>query len=164
MRSNEGLSTRVTVGSVILAIMLLSIFGVSRAFRSLTGSEPERIESSRVDAFTATNEPDASSRTARQNDASTPDIRTRNEDGELEFTPLQTAGTFIQRQQRIEEDPTVLATEVSVVAVADDSASTPTQNNTINGDQTSTSETPSSTAPTTSTAPATAPAAVPALW
>ncbi len=156
-----GLNTRFTVGSVILAILLLSIFGVSRAFRSLTGNaSEERTESSRVDAFTDSNEPEASSRTANQNDAQIPDPRTRNEAGELEFTPLQTAGTFIQRQQRIEEDSTVSDTEVSVVAVADssiaDSAPTSAQGDTTTTDQ-------SETTSTTDTTPATSPA-VPALW
>lgn len=160
-----GLNTRFTVGSVILAILLLSIFGVSRAFRSLTGNAPEeRIESSRVDAFTDSNEPEASSQTTNQNDAQNdaqiPDPRTRNEAGELEFTPLQTAGTFIQRQQRIEEDSTVSDTEVSVVAVADspivDSTPIPAQGDTITTDQSETTSTPDTT-------PATSPA-VPALW
>ena len=156
-----GLNTRFTVGSVILAILLLSIFGVSRAFRSLTSNAPEeRIESSRVDAFTASNETDDSSRTASSQDAQIPDVRTRNEAGDLELTPLQTAGTFIQRQQSTEEDPTVLDTEVSVVPVTElaDNPPTSTQGNTTS-DQSGTTNSNSSA----STTPATSPA-VPALW
>lgn len=162
-----GLNTRFTVGSVILAILLLSIFGVNRAFRSLTGNPPEteRIESSRVDAFTASDKADDSRPAASQSNAPATDIRTRNEAGELEFTPLQTAGTFVQRQKSIAEDPTVSSTKVSVLAVADDastnSTATSAQSNTITTDQ---SGTTSSTSPKpASTKPATSPA-VPALW
>ena len=145
--------------------MLLSIFGVSRAFRSLSGNDPEaRTESSRVDSFTDSNEPGSSSRTGSQNNAQPADVRTLDDEGELVFTPLQTAGTFIQRQQRLEEDPTVSATEVSVVAVADSVADTPTasQGDTITGDQSEIS-TPTSSRPP-STAPAATAPAVPALW
>ncbi|MGB3768118.1 MAG: hypothetical protein WA947_16295 [Phormidesmis sp.] len=163
-----GLNTRFTVGSVILAIMLLSIFGVSRAFRSLSGNDPEaRTESSRVDSFTDSNEPGSSSRTGSQNNAQPADVRTLDDEGELVFTPLQTAGTFIQRQQRIEEDQTVSATEVSVVAVADNVADTPpaSQGNTITNDQSATSDTSTSTSSeSTSTSPAATSPAVPALW
>ena len=145
--------------------MLLSIFGVSRAFRSLSGNDPEaRTESSRVDSFTDSNELGSSSRTGSQNNAQPADVRTLDDEGELVFTPLQTAGTFIQRQQRLEEDPTVSATEVSVVAVADSVADTPTasQGDTITGDQSEIS-TPTSSRPP-STAPAATAPAVPALW
>ena len=163
-----GLNTRLTVGSVIFVIMLLSIFGVNRAFRTLTGNPQEdRIESVEIDAFeSADGEGD---RTASQTNAQLSNTaRTFNEDGELDLTPLQTAGTFIQRQKRIEEDPTVLGTEVSVFAVADgaaaNSASTAAQPNTITTDQSpATDPTPSTSSRPTSTAPAAAPA-VPALW
>ena len=159
-----GLSTRLTVGSVISAIVLLSIFGVSRAFRSLNGSNlaEESTQSSRVDSFTSSNDPDDSQRTASQSNTEVPNVRTRNEEGELEYTPLQTAGTFIQRQQSLEVDPTVLDTEVSVLAVADGTAA---QGNTIGTDQSDASGTDSSTNPesTSSTTPTTSPA-VPALW
>ena len=152
------LNTRFTVGSVILAIMLLSIFGVNRALQSLTGSDSaDRIASERVDAFTDTT------------DRGDSNARTRNEDGELVLTPLQEAGTFIQRQKRIEEDPAVEGTEVAVLPVSDstasDSAPTPAQPNTINNDQTGTSSN-TSTSPSprpTNTTPSNAPA-VPALW
>ena len=165
-----GLNTRFTVGSVILAIMLLSIFGVNRALQSLTGSDSaDRIESERVDAFTDTNSRGDRAGSQSDSNQSNSIARTRTEDGELILTPLQTAGTFIQRQKRIEEDPTVQGTQVAVTPVSDgtasDSASTSAQPNTITGNQT---DTPSntSTAPSprpTNTTPAKAPA-VPALW
>ncbi len=164
-----GLNTRFTVGSVILAILLLSIFGVSRAFRSLASNAPDaRQESSRVDTFVASNETDASSRTPSSKDAQIPDVRTRNAAGELEFTPLQTAGTFIQRQQGIEANPTVSDTDVSVLPVADssaaDSPATPAQGNTIPGNPSATPNPNTSTNnPKPNPKPAPSPA-VPALW
>ena len=175
-----GLNTRLTVGSVIMLIMLLSIFGVGRAFRYLTGNTPEdrpedriedRIESTRVETFADDNDRQDRTRTASQSDTRIADARNFNEDGELELTPLQVAGTFIQRQKRIEEDPTVLGTEVAVLSVSNDVASdTPApaaQSNTITSDQTYTPPRTGNTS-TTSTRPAnpepaTAPA-VPALW
>ena len=152
--------------------MLLSIFGANRAFRSLSGSnsedriESDRTASERVDTFTDNNEGD---RIASQPNASSSNARTLTEDGELVLTPLQVAGTFIQRQKRIEEDPTVRGTEVAVIAVADGAApeNSPTaaQPTTITNDQTYTP--PTSTNPTsprpTNTTPSTEPA-VPALW
>ena len=162
-----GLNTRLTVGSVIFAIMLLSIFGVNRAFRTLTGSPEEgRIESERVDSFNSDDE--VRDRTASQsNDRRSQAARTLNDNGELILTPLQTAGTFIQRQKRIEEDPAVLGTEVSVVAVADganSNASTTAQPNSITTNQSGTTNSTANTSSRpASAAPATAPA-VPALW
>lgn len=165
-----GLNTRLTVGSVIMLIMLLSAFGVERAFRSLRGDNPEeRIESTRVDTFADDEARSDRTRTASQSDARLSDVRNFNEDGELELTPLQEAGTFIQRQKRIAEDPTVLGTEVAVLSVSNDVASDSpapaAQPTTITNDQTYTPPTSTNTsARPTNPEPSTAAPAVPALW
>lgn len=156
----------------------MSIFGVSRAFRSLTGSSQDN-RTERVDAFQGEGDSDfvasdSSQEGLRQRNgdrtsAQLADARTRDENGELVLNPLQEAGTFIQRQKRIEEDPTVAGTEVAVLSVSDGSAanstSTTAQPNTIT--PTTQSSNPESTTATTrpraTSAPASAPA-VPALW
>ena len=166
----------VAVGGIILTIILMSIFGASRAFRSITGqdSADERIESVRVDPFAsegdqtlAQSDSRTSTEAASQSNGGA-DVRTLDENGEIVLSPLQEAGTFIQRQKRIEEDPTVLGTEVTVLAVADSATvgtgSVTAEPNTITPAETSPD--PDSTASPSSlnnTAPATAPA-VPALW
>lgn len=171
-----GLNTRLTVGSVILAIVLASIFGVRRAFRSLTGSntQDDRIES--VDAFQDDDgdfiASDSQQERLRQRTrAQLADARTRDENGELVLSPLQAAGTFIQRQKRIEEDPTVEGTEVAVLSISNGAAfdstsstSTAAQPNTITPTTQPSAPEPAVTSrPRTTAAPATAPA-VPALW
>lgn len=167
-----GLNTRLTVGSVILFILLMSIFGVSRAFRSLTGtsSQDNRIES--VDIFQDEDDSAASDRisTRERTRAQVTDARTRNEDGELVLNPLQEAGTFIQRQKRIEEDPTVAGTEVAVLSVSNGTTSSGTSTTAVQPNTITNTTQPSNPEPTTSatrsrvtSAPATAPA-VPALW
>lgn len=168
---------RYGLGAAIAGIFLLAIFGVwrSAAWLSQTTPEPEvTVGSNRVlngdpegglsdrnEGFgtqgSASNNP--TSRRSAANDAANDNGRS----GELgqvtnTFSPLEEAGTYIQRQKRVERDPVVAASQVSVTTLAD---STPTAaQNDSRVTQPSAADTqaaqPSPTAPASQ--------AVPALW
>ncbi|NJM98702.1 MAG: hypothetical protein HC800_17475 [Phormidesmis sp. RL_2_1] len=78
------------------------------------------------------------------------------------FSTLEEAGNYIQRQKRVEVDPIVSATEVTIIPAADATASNPTDAPAAQGD-TAVNPQPE---PTTTPQPATTPAATPvqALW
>ena len=170
-----GLNTRLTIGGIILGILLLSIVGANRAFQSISGSDQDdpisSVNDTRVDPFSDVGDRQSDRARSQSNSRPIDSERERNEDGELILRPLETAGTYIQRQKRIEEDPIVSATEVEIVAFGNGAAASNTppaaQSNTIATDQspptTNTNTNTTVGSRPTSPAPTTAPA-VPALW
>lgn len=172
---------RYTLGSIVLGIFLLAILGVSRAMSWLgqstaTTTPDERIIAIESDGTQATGnasrlsqtesqaESQANGQTNGQFDNQTlsqaDSIDSASSDTNLALLPLEEAGTFIQRQKRVEEDKIVTNTKVNVIPVANNSVAA--QGDTV---------TPQAPATTTTTPSAPRPAAtgnnapaVPALW
>ncbi len=177
--------------SAIAGVFLLAILGIRSASNWLTQSTPDdpanqTITATGNDGSQATgerlannggqdtsrtgtrtedsiaNDPDASrinAQTGQPSDQQTDGTQT----GTLTFSPLEEAGTYIQRQKRVERDSFVAATQVDAQPVASsDSAATQAQSDsrveqpapdTVSDTQ---SSQPSSAAPSSP--------AVPALW
>ncbi|MEO1395364.1 MAG: hypothetical protein AAFV90_20880 [Cyanobacteria bacterium J06634_5] len=181
---------RYTLGSVVLGICLMAILGVSRAMSWLTQStatsrSDNRIEAVRGDGTTTnangdsvfSSQPNGQSDqllsqadSVNGNDAGTTlngQTGSQSDDSTVDLTaqpgllPLEAAGTYIQRQKRVEEDKIVAGTNINVSAATNAAAgSTAAQADTVTPQPTA--------APNTSAArPATAAPsqpAVPALW
>ncbi|MGB7250042.1 MAG: hypothetical protein WBC73_13975 [Phormidesmis sp.] len=148
--------TKYTLASIVLGICLLAIFGVSRAVNWLNQSAAtateDRIPVTSVNDNTSDEPSDDSfiSQADGTGDGIEGDVN-------LNALPLEEAGSYIQRQKSMEEDPQIAGTQVNVIAAADaaDDNATTAQPTTV---------TPS---PSPSPAPATtspAAPAVPALW
>ncbi len=179
-----------TVGGVILGIFLLASAGIRSAVNWLSSSTPSANTQDRVlssdDARIRSNPNEAQSSSSPQNDA---DRLNSQSDGIFNDqtisqadrgiddssaqssinSPLEKAGTYVQRQKRVEEDSIIAATDVNVIPIADESAVATQGNTAVNPQPTAPEPAPTSssqpTAPnTTTTSAPSAPAAVPALW
>jgi len=181
-----------TVGGVILGIFLLASVGIRSAVNYLSSSTPEtntqdkvlssddaRIRSSPNDSRSS-----SSSGSGSQNDADRLNSQSDGifneetisqadrgiDDSSAESSinaPLEEAGTYVQRQKRVEEDSVVAATDVNVIPLADASTVSAQGNTAVNPQPTAPETAPTSTsqptAPAATSTPS-APAAVPALW
>ena len=173
-----------TVGGAILGIFLLATAGIRSAVNWLSSSTPRtntqdnvlssddaRIRSSPNDSRSSSSRSDAdrlnsqsdgvfNEETIRQADRGIDDSSAES----LINAPLEEAGTYVQRQKRVEEDSVVAATDVTVIPLAEAPAASAQGNTAVNSQPTAPASTSISqpTAPTTSTP--SAPAAVPALW
>ena len=136
------------LGSIVLGIVLLALLGASRAARWLTQSTNPNTEDRIV--------------VVDSNDAEVQDRGTLNTSqanalfgDDPESLSLAEAGTYIQRQKRVEEDSTIARTDVTVIPMA---------NNSIQAAPTVVSQTPNNveSSPATTVAPSNA--AIPALW
>jgi len=159
---------RYTLGGAIFSIFLLAIFGIQGAFSWL--SQSPRDNSDRIAAVdSGTNDSLNNRSTSTGNSrinvdsselSSTRDGRT----SELAtFSPLEEAGTYIQRQKRVERDTVVAQTQVDVIPVASaNNTAVPVQNDTrVTQPSTSTAQSPSTSRPA---AASSSTEAVPALW
>lgn len=163
---------RYTLGSIVLGIFLLAILGVSRAMSWLgqsTATTPDdRIVAIESDGTQATGNASRLSQTESQADgqfdnqtlSQADSIDSASSDTNLALLPLEEAGTFIQRQKRVEEDKIVTNTKVNVIPVANNSVAA--QGDTV------TPQAPATTTPTPSESRPAATGnnapAVPALW
>lgn len=163
---------RYTLGSIVLGIFLLAILGVSRAMswlgQSTATPDDDRIVAIESDGTQATDNASRLSQTESQADgqfdnqtlSQADSIDSASSDTNLALLPLEEAGTFIQRQKRVEEDKIVTNTKVNVIPVANNSVA-------AQGDTTTTTPTPATTTTPSEPRPAAtgnnAPA-VPALW
>ena len=156
---------RYSLGATVLAVFLLAIFGINRAFSWLRESpgndmaadrgapvEDSRTANSADDGFIESGRPAGSENSNQSGDLS---------DGALSddvFAPtaLETAGTYIQRQQGAELDQLIADSSVESTPLAADSALSTQDNNQV--DTTS----PADDVSTPSTAPVSQ--SVPALW
>jgi len=164
---------RYTLGSIVLGIFLLAILGVSRAMSWLGQSTAETTPDDRIVAIES-DSPESAGSAARLSQADgqfdnqtisqadsierqADSIDRTKSDANLARLPLEEAGTFIQRQKRVEEDKIVTNTRVDVIPVANNNVAA--QSDTI---------TPQEPAAASDTRPATqttnTPPAVPALW
>lgn len=177
-----------TVGGVILGIFLLATAGIRSAVNWLSSSTPRTSTQDRVlssdDARIRSNPDDSRSPSSLSSDSQNDADRLNSQsdgifndetisqadrgidDSSAESSindPLEQAGTYVQRQKRVEEDSIIAATDVNVIPIAD-ASDVATQGNTAVNPQPNAPESASTgqAAPTTTTT--SAPAAVPALW
>ena len=160
--------------AAIAGIFLLAILGVRSAATWLSETTPEpessvTVGSSRVLNGEASEQDAVFDSQSRNREGAQDDIRVGNRNAtndigtdvnELDpvtntFSPLEEAGTYIQRQKRIERDPIVAASNVTINAVAS-TTPTATAPNTRVEQPDAQSAQPSPTAPASQ--------AVPALW
>jgi septal ring-binding cell division protein DamX len=155
-----------TLGGVVFGIFLLAIMGIRSATNWLTQSNANTTQQDSVLSNTNRVERDSIYRSANQGNDSlnnqNTQVRSRG-DGSVELaqngSPLDEAGSYIQRQKRVEEDAVIERTQVQV-SQANGSTPVSAQPNT----QVTPSPTPTATPTPTPTRPATASPAVPALW
>jgi cell division septation protein DedD len=162
-------NTKYTLGSIILGILLLAIFGINRAASWLTQSNRADNANGQI-AISAneTNDRDGLFGNRQEDDVviSQPN-GTQNIDLEsdrvqndtLGSAPLERAGTYIQRQKRVETDPVVASSQVNIEPVT--ATGPQAAPNSVETDQPTVIPTPTPT-PQPTARPA-APA-VPALW
>lgn len=139
-----------SLGGIVLSIFLMAIWGVRRAVTWTPDSAAQTLP----EGSTVSN--------ASQPDDSFISDAEGTAEPNAALSPVEEAGTYIQRQQGLGEDGTVAGTPVNVIPATGDDAES-AQNNTTVDPQPTTSPEP---APTTEPAqPATStPTAVPALW
>lgn len=143
-----------TLGGAVFGIFLLAIMGIRSAANWLAQSNAE--QDSIVSVNTNRLESDRSSRVRSE---ANPVISQSDGISEtIPNSPLQEAGTYIQRQKRVDQDQIIAKTEVDVIPIAELGAST-APNTTGTNESVGTTPTPR---PTPSTPPASPP--VPALW
>ncbi len=155
---------RFSLGATILGIFLLAIFGIGRAFSWLTespsndnfadrGAPAERATDE--DSFISDQNGDRQLISQTDNETISQSNDSLSEDV-LAPTPLETAGTYIQRQKGAELDQIIADSNVDATPLANDGA-VPTQDNTqITQPEPATSTDSGSTAPASQS--------VPALW
>ncbi|MEM8502040.1 MAG: hypothetical protein AAF716_02680 [Cyanobacteria bacterium P01_D01_bin.1] len=176
---------RFSLGATVLAIFLMAIFGISRAFNWLRDS-PGTSSADRTapaeDVRTADGADDSfidngrDSRTlegdrplvSQSNDGATSPSNNGNgqSDGTISEdvfapTPLETAGTYIQRQKGAELDQLVADSRVEATPLSPDAAISAQGNNQIDS-QTDAANSANSSTDNTPTGAASQP--VPALW
>lgn len=143
-----------TLGSIVLSIFLLAILGVNRAInwlnRSTTTSERQEQQVVAVNA-------DGLEEDSARIRASGQSVNSTAGDSATATSPLEEAGTYIQRQKRVGEDRIVTNTQVNVIPTASSNAPTTAQGNTTVTPQPQASR-------ETSASPKPASTAVPALW
>jgi hypothetical protein len=158
-----------TLGSVVFGIFLLAIMGIRSATNWLTQSDADTTQQESVlSANTNSIERDSAYRSASQSNSRLNDSGNQNNQitsqandvqSDQDGSPLDEAGSYIQRQKRVEEDGAVTDTTVNVIPAANGSA-----NNNVSA-QSNTAVSPQPTRPVRSTPrPATPAPAVPALW
>ncbi|MEL6160553.1 MAG: hypothetical protein AAGJ95_07885 [Cyanobacteria bacterium J06554_11] len=159
---------RYSLGAAILSIFLLAIFGIRGAFSWLSQS-PQRTQSDQVavngDGATDSEFVDRLPAPGTQADGRSDQPAGLSSDA-LTLSPLEEAGTYIQRQKRVERDPIVADTRVDVVPAATsaaNNAATQAQPNT-QIDQSGAATSPNQSASGTPATAAPASQAVPALW
>jgi hypothetical protein len=110
-----------TLGGVVFGIFLLAIMGIRSAANWLTQSNANTTQQDSVLSNTNRVERDSVYRSANQTSDSlnnqNAQVRSRG-DGSVELaqngSPLDEAGSYIQRQKRVEEDAAIEKTEVQV--------------------------------------------------
>lgn len=176
------MNNKYTLGALIFLILMGALFGVSRAISWITQS-PEKDEQ-RI----AVVEGDRSGRDTRsvgaQSDGQSDGLFDENTNGSssgslatelgtetsFDLSPLEEAGTYVQRQKRVERDPEVLNTQVEIAPnAAFDTATNPTtptpaQPDTRVPDQPEPSTAAPARQPSRPASAAPAAPAVPALW
>ncbi|MEL6854711.1 MAG: hypothetical protein AAFO83_06325 [Cyanobacteria bacterium J06607_13] len=156
---------RYSLGAAIFSIFLLAIFGIRGAFSWLNQS-PQRARTGQVaingDGATDSEFVDRVPATGTQTDGRSGQPSGLSSEA-LALSPLEEAGTYIQRQKRVERDPLVADTQVDVIPTtqAANNAATQAQPDTQIAQPSPTQTQPSAQTPTTA-APASQ--AVPALW
>ncbi|MEO0769323.1 MAG: hypothetical protein AAFY72_07800 [Cyanobacteria bacterium J06649_4] len=163
---------RYTLGGAILSIFLLAIFGIRGAFSWLSNS-PQTTNRDRVVAIDGNNTGNSAGnfndRIRVADDQNNVQVDGQNSQPSTSspstvaqnLTPLQEAGTYIQRQKRVERDPIVAQTQVDVVPISTDNTTTAQNNTRVTPQPTATS---SNTQSSQRTPAAPASQAVPALW
>ncbi len=155
--------TALLIGSMA-TIFFVSILGVRSAIGWLIQSNANNAAEDRLLAgdftagsnsasqFTSQNSDPGSNSDGNPSGNQTPGLAN---DANRVVSPLEEAGTYVQRQQRVQEDSAIAQTSVDVVEVTDPSPTPSAQN-----DTTPTTPPPASTAPTERPAPS----SVRALW
>jgi len=160
---------RYSLGATVLAVFLLAIFGINRAFSWLRESpgnemaadrgasvEGNRTADSADNGFFEGDRTAISQNNSGQNNGQPGDIANDTlSDDVFAPTALETAGTYIQRQQGAELDQLIADSSVESTPLAADGALATQDNN-------QTDITSADNASTSSTAPASQ--SVPALW
>lgn len=167
-RGKIAMVNRYTLGGAIFSVFLLAIFGIQGAFSWLRQS-PRADNSERIEAVndrTDDNIVDSIRSTDNTridgNNSELPSNNDRSTNDSADLQPLETAGTYIQRQKRAERDTEVAQTDVDVIPVAAaNNTPTPVQTDT-RVDQPAVSQAPSPSRPAAATTTTTE--AVPALW
>lgn len=137
-----------SLGGIVLSIFLMAIWGVRRAITWTPDSAAQTLP----EGSTVSN--------ASQPDDSFISQAEGTADPNAALSPVEEAGTYIQRQQGLGEDGTVAGTPVNVIP-ANEGSSTPANPDTTVDPQPTSPEPAPTTAPAQ---PASPPPAVPALW
>lgn len=145
-----------TVGGVIFGIFLLAIAGINSASNWLKQGNSTNNTQDSITSINGNNTRSQSNRVISQADGTT-----ANNSADLTISPLREAGTYIQRQKRVEQDAVIAQTDVNVIP-----NTTAAQGNTTADPQPPVTAAPNTrTTQPTATSQPTAPApAVPALW
>ena len=169
------------LSAVVLGIVLAAVLGIRSANSWLSRSTPaqanrdglvsDNSDSLSRDGAALDSERDRNGQFNRDNESlvsqanNTGDIDDSS-DANRPLSPVEEAGTYVQRQQRVEEDAVVANTPVEVIPIANGTPIASQGNTTVDPQPTEPASVPANTTPTTSPS-ATAPAAanpVPALW
>ncbi|MGC1307396.1 MAG: hypothetical protein WA885_09220 [Phormidesmis sp.] len=155
------IDTKYKLTGIILGIAMMAIFGVNRAINWLTQSTAnDSLAADRIESVDGSAEGDfVSSNGQNLSDQNSNGQIVSQADGtEAILSPVEEAGTYIQRQKRVEEDAAVVGTQVNVIPAAEGvAARSDTRVVTQPESPVSPDTTPSS--PATPVSPA-----VPALW
>lgn len=150
-----------TLGGVVFGIFLLAIMGIRSATNWLTQSDASTTQQDSVlSTNTNRNTGDSAYRSATQAPNNQVSAQS-NSSTQLaqNGSPLDEAGSYIQRQKRVEEDRAITDTEVSITPTTGKSPISEAPN-TIVPPSPTTRPAPTTTAPK----PSTPAPAVPALW
>ena len=154
-----------SLGGIVLGIFLLAIMGIRSASNWLTQNNAQTTTQDRIVSINP--EGSETGRRSQSNQViSQADGQSTTNSADLAISPLEEAGTYIQRQKRVELDPIIANTPVDVISNTVSAQS----DTTVNPQPPATTTTPTSpqTNTTTTTAqpasPAPASPAVPALW
>lgn len=178
-----------TVGGAILGIVLLATLGIRSASSWLSRSTPDASTSDRIAAANNNDSGDPLGNDADQlnsqsdgifndqfNDQTISQADDSNGDDNVidsanqsfDDATLEEAGSYIQRQKRVEEDGVIAETDVNVIPNADAEVVSAQGNTAVDPQPTAPEPVPSArpVSPTTTTTTATTPepVAVPALW
>ena len=143
-----------TLGGVVLGICLMAIWGVRRAISWTPDSAAQTLPAD------ATPVSDTNSGSGSPADDSFISQADDTAGDDLTLTPVEEAGTYIQRQQRVEEDEAVAGTPVTVIEAADNSEVFAQDNTPVDPQP----ESPEPANDSTPAEPTTSAPAVPALW
>jgi hypothetical protein len=150
-----------TLGGVVFGIFLLAIMGIRSATNWLTQSDASTTQQ---DSVLSTNNNRITGDSAYRSSTQAPNSQVSSQsNGSTQLaqngSPLDEAGSYIQRQKRVGEDGAITNTEVSVTPTTGKSPVSAVPNTTVTPQ-------PTSPAPSATTAPkpVTQAPAVPALW